>query len=96
MNFSSNFVSYIKFSVYLVLVALGLVGCNPEHNYEEPPRVVQMQQSYHFYSDIKPILDQKCIACHACNDALCQLKLEAAEGVDRGGSSLIEYNSFTN
>jgi len=37
-----------------------------------------------FKQDVKPILDTKCLACHGCYDAPCQLKLETAEGLVRG------------
>jgi hypothetical protein len=47
-----------------------------------------------FYSQqIKPILDNRCVVCHGCNDAPCQLKLSSPEGVDRGYSSQRFYDS---
>lgn len=42
---------------------------------------------------IQPILDSKCVACHACYDAPCQLNLGSAEGVQRGASKLKVYDS---
>ena len=36
-----------------------------------------------FFTDVKPILDSRCVACHACYDAPCQLKATAAEGMAR-------------
>ena len=40
-----------------------------------------------FYQDqVKPILENRCINCHACYDAPCQIKLTAADGIERGGS----------
>ena len=39
-----------------------------------------------YWRDIKPILDNRCVVCHACYDAPCQLKLTAIEGVERGAS----------
>jgi len=45
-----------------------------------------------FERDIKPILDRKCVACHACFDAPCQLVLTAPEGVARGASKRHVYN----
>jgi len=39
-----------------------------------------------FSSDVKPILDARCVACHSCYDAPCQLKLTAHEGAIRGSS----------
>lgn len=38
------------------------------------------------YSDIKPIIDRRCVVCHGCYDAPCQLKLSSFEGIDRGAT----------
>lgn len=71
-------------------------GCQNEQDsdatYEEAPRPQQLVQHYQFHRDIKPILEQKCVACHACNDAPCQLKLEAASGLERGASKHKVYD----
>ena len=45
-----------------------------------------------FVNEIKPILDNRCVVCHACNDAPCQLKLSSPEGIDRGYSSQPVYD----
>lgn len=37
-----------------------------------------------FTEEIKPILESKCLACHSCFDAPCQLKLENSSGLLRG------------
>lgn len=39
-----------------------------------------------YYKDTKPILEQRCVVCHGCYDAPCQLKLEAYEGLLRGAN----------
>jgi len=41
--------------------------------------------------DIEPILTEKCVACHACNDAPCQLNLGSGEGALRGVSKVSVY-----
>ena len=46
--------------------------------------------SYH--SDIKPILNSRCVACHACYDAPCQLKLGSTSGIDRGATKQLVYD----
>jgi Fatty acid cis/trans isomerase (CTI) len=38
------------------------------------------------------ILEQRCMVCHGCYDAPCQLKLEAHEGLLRGASKELVYN----
>lgn len=42
--------------------------------------------------DVQPILTQKCVACHACYDAPCQLNLGSATGIQRGASKVPVYN----
>ncbi len=39
-----------------------------------------------FYRDIKPIVDNRCVVCHGCYDAPCQLKMSSFESIDRGAS----------
>ncbi|CAD5376789.1 cis/trans isomerase [Pseudomonas sp. OF001] len=45
-----------------------------------------------FTRDVQPILTQKCVACHACYDAPCQLNLGSATGIQRGASKVPVYN----
>lgn len=40
----------------------------------------------HFIEQVKPIIDNRCVVCHACYDASCQLKMSSVEGIDRGAS----------
>ncbi len=35
---------------------------------------------------IQPLLDKRCVLCHACYDAPCQLKLSSYEGLTRGAN----------
>ena len=49
----------------------------------------------HFVSyanEVQPILAQRCVVCHACYDAPCQLNLTSGEGVDRGATKAPVYN----
>ena len=46
-----------------------------------------------FLKDVKPILDHRCVGCHACNDAPCQLNLTAFEGLERGANKTTVYDS---
>ena len=45
-----------------------------------------------YWSDVKPVMEQRCIVCHACYDAPCQLKLSSIEGIERGASPAVVYN----
>lgn len=42
-----------------------------------------------FLSQIKPIIDKRCVTCHACREAECRLKMTSPEGIIRGGSKQI-------
>ncbi len=45
------------------------------------------------WSQVKPVLDKRCVVCHGCYDAPCQVKLTSPEGLLRGGSKLAVYHS---
>ncbi|RLJ19582.1 hypothetical protein DJ030_07820 [bacterium endosymbiont of Escarpia laminata] len=45
-----------------------------------------------YRQQVKPILEKRCVVCHGCYDAPCQLKLSAYEGVARGGSKQKVYD----
>ena len=46
-----------------------------------------------YYKDTRPILEQRCVVCHGCYDAPCQLKLEAYEGLLRGANPARVYST---
>ena len=45
------------------------------------------------WSQVKPVLDKRCVVCHGCYDAPCQVKLTSPEGLLRGGNKLAVYHS---
>jgi hypothetical protein len=45
-----------------------------------------------YWADVEPIINHRCVVCHACYDAPCQLKLTAVEGIERGASHESIYN----
>jgi hypothetical protein len=42
--------------------------------------------------DVQPILEQRCVVCHGCYDAPCQLKLTSYQGLARGANPLKVYD----
>ena len=46
-----------------------------------------------YRKDVQPILERRCVVCHACYDGPCQLKLTAWEGVARGTSKAPVYDA---
>jgi hypothetical protein len=47
----------------------------------------------HYLQQVQPLLEQRCVVCHGCYDAPCQLKLSAPEGIDRGASQARVYDA---
>lgn len=45
-----------------------------------------------YIDDVQPILNQRCVVCHACYDAPCQLNMASIEGIDRGATKAPVYN----
>jgi len=46
-----------------------------------------------FDDEVQPILERRCDVCHGCYDAPCQLKLTCYEGLERGGTKNLVYDS---
>lgn len=84
------------FWLLLALAIIATVLLMMEQSHSAP--VVATAQSgsgnrpFDYRRDIKPIFEQKCVACHACYDAPCQLKLTSEEGVKRGASKQPVYD----
>jgi hypothetical protein len=50
------------------------------------------KQPVDYETQVRPILETRCIACHGCYDAPCQLKLSSMAGVARGANKDKVYN----
>ncbi len=68
-----------------LLIALGAAACMRP---EMPPVKIEMPlaSSVDYLDDVSPILERRCVVCHSCYNAACQLKLSSIEGIERGGS----------
>ncbi|MDC8445226.1 MAG: fatty acid cis/trans isomerase [Nitrosomonas sp.] len=70
-----------------------LMGCDIAQ--ESIPDRYMASNSEHgklYQQQIRPLLDQRCVVCHGCYDAPCQLNLASAQGIDRGANSQPVYN----
>lgn len=59
---------------------------------DQAPVPVAGEPSYR--RDIKPLLDRRCVVCHGCYDAPCQLKMQDWSGIARGVSKDSVYASI--
>ncbi|MDA9557109.1 fatty acid cis/trans isomerase [Vibrio sp.] len=89
--------------VGIIIGVLLLAGCSVfiSQNFNTlygEPEVKQRTVSFHspqadnFLSQVQPILDNRCVVCHACYDAPCQLKLSSPAGIDRGAHKALVYD----
>ncbi len=46
-----------------------------------------------YWHDVRPVLDRRCVTCHACYDAPCQLNLTSYAGLARGATEREVYAS---
>ena len=74
----------MRLLLYIGLVVLFFVGCS--YSPPEPIAVEKSNKKIDYLTDIKPILDKRCVSCHSCYNSPCQAKFSSFEGIDRGGS----------
>ena len=90
---------------YLILLTALLASCATlVTNYEElygpstpkdrvkSPDQIAAAGLVSFDKQVQPILNNRCVVCHSCNDAPCQLDLTAYDGLDRGANHIPVYN----
>ncbi|NOY66468.1 MAG: isomerase [Gammaproteobacteria bacterium] len=90
----------------LILSAVLLVGLAilkilplPGNNNSEsvPLRSAQipvlLKGDLNYDKQVKPILERRCVVCHGCYDAPCQLKLSSSEGIQRGATEERVYEA---
>ena len=46
-----------------------------------------------YWREVKPVLERRCVVCHGCYDAPCQLNLTAFEGIMRGAHKKKVYDT---
>lgn len=57
---------------------------NRAGNQLNPSELISQTKTYH--SAVEPIINGRCVVCHACYDAPCQLKMTSSEGIERGAN----------
>jgi len=96
---NASCVTRLMLTLFLAVTAGCAPGAWPEAPLEAPTPDPAMQAlvtaagTPDYWRDVKPVLDQRCVVCHACFDAPCQLNLTAFEGIERGSSQDVVYTS---
>ncbi|GAV19311.1 fatty acid cis/trans isomerase CTI [Mariprofundus micogutta] len=89
--------SFNTAAILILASVLALPACSsqstmPEVHNDDIQLIKELPAKTLTYNDIKPTLERRCIVCHGCYDAPCQLKLSAFEGVRRGANKLRVYD----
>jgi hypothetical protein len=99
---------YLGMAVLFAIVALSTffyertLNANPLNtenlemsSYEGHPDQLKFQELLAndlYMSKVKPILDNRCVACHSCYVAPCQLQMGSYDGVERGAKKDFYYD----
>jgi hypothetical protein len=90
----------VKSPLTLLSVALVLAGCaaivrnqlDSKYGAPDPQRYASpAADPGNTWQKAKEVFDRRCVLCHACYDAPCQLNLASFEGIARGGNKTNVY-----
>ncbi len=93
----------VRYFWLLLLISLSLSACNPLTReladrpdlslyFMEILATAEQGEPVDYQHEVKPLLERRCVVCHGCYDAPCQLKLSAYEGITRGASKQEVYD----
>lgn len=82
-------------AVLLAGAALVPLACSTRPPARAPlPRVLLgPEQQAQSWQSVRSVLESRCVVCHGCYDAPCQLKLGSFAGIERGGSEHKVYDA---
>lgn len=91
MSFATVFIKPSKTLLYIFLVGLLFSCSTPNHipsdmtssDEARVPASTPLTSDY-YLEKVQPLFNQRCVVCHACNNAPCQLHLDSYAGVLRG------------
>lgn len=84
-KFHLRLISFLKKQLFVIFtVSFVLSGC--AYSPPAPVKVAHSEKRVDFLTEVKPILDKRCVTCHSCYNSPCQAKFSSFDGIDRGGS----------
>jgi hypothetical protein len=76
-------------ALLFITLWVGVSGCPSS---TEPPPLPPTAATFPGYdTHVKRVLDARCVSCHSCYNAPCQLNLASYEGVERGANEKVVY-----
>lgn len=95
-NFSIGNLALVIFSIVLFSGVFVYLVRGPSRTMEIEPATDYLELASNpvaYERDVKPVLERRCVVCHGCYDAPCQLKLSSSEGLRRGATKELVYDS---
>ena len=90
---NQTWVKHVLFSIAVGLATLGCDNVNSESTAgAAKSKFLAQNPTPDYQHEIRPILEQRCVVCHGCYDAPCQLKMQDGAGLVRGGSKQSVYD----
>ena len=89
----------LKSLTVALLLAIAVSACSksssvaefqPDVDWSAIAAAAEAQVSWR--DDVQPVLEKRCVVCHGCYDAPCQLKLTSYEGLMRGANARKVYD----
>ena len=80
------------------LAVVLVVGASAACSHAPPPVLPPLPEAANpanisYREQVQPVLEHRCVVCHGCYDAPCQLLLSSPEGIERGASKDVVYNA---
>jgi len=69
-------------------------GSGRPANYARAPSMLSPREAHIAWTNARRVFEKRCVVCHGCYDAPCQLKLGTFEGIDRGATEAKVYDGL--
>ncbi len=79
-------------AVLTVVLAPIACGSPPDVRTPKPETVLGAAEAEAVWTKAQHVFESRCVVCHGCYDAPCQLKLGTYEGIERGGTERQVYD----
>ncbi len=91
-----RWVNYLLIVIVLAgCAALARVRLDDQYGRAQPRDRLQKSSdavAFDYRRDVKPVIESRCVVCHGCYDAPCQVRMGAFEGIDRGANKQKVYD----
>ncbi|RZA14862.1 MAG: hypothetical protein EOP10_27335 [Proteobacteria bacterium] len=77
--------------LFLAFVCFFILSCSGSVPIQEFPVQASFDRDAFYFTKVRPLLDNRCVACHACYTSPCQLNLAEHEGIRRGATKIRLY-----